>query len=237
MKTYLQLINEVLKRLREDQVGTVDYSSYSTLIGTFVNDAKREVEDAWNWLNLTTTIIFDLDAGGSNQVSLSEGSTSIISVTGQYATERSRLLYDTCNRPMAFMTTDGKEQQLIQMPDMDLQAYRILNDDALEMTDPIHFSLRMIDGDIGIHFRDDPLEDRTYRIRMCNPQEDLEDATDELIVPWRPVVHLATLYALDERGEEIGEPGSKAWMRFEKSLGDAIALDSITVPERITFSV
>jgi hypothetical protein len=37
--TFLELINDVLIRLRETQVSTNAESSYSTLIGKFVNDA------------------------------------------------------------------------------------------------------------------------------------------------------------------------------------------------------
>ena len=44
--TYLQLVNSVLRRLREDEVTTVGQTSYSKLIGEFVNDAKRTVEDS-----------------------------------------------------------------------------------------------------------------------------------------------------------------------------------------------
>jgi len=56
--TYLQLINNVLIRLRETQVSTNNETSYSTLIGLFVNDAKRQIEDAfsWNVLGQTVTI-------------------------------------------------------------------------------------------------------------------------------------------------------------------------------------
>ena len=36
--TYLQLVNSVLRRLREEEVSTVSQNSYSKLIGEFVND-------------------------------------------------------------------------------------------------------------------------------------------------------------------------------------------------------
>ena len=39
--TYLQLVNSVLRRLRENEVDTVAETSYSALIGDFVNDAKQ----------------------------------------------------------------------------------------------------------------------------------------------------------------------------------------------------
>ena len=46
--TYLDLVNDVLVRLREAQVTSVSQNGYSSLIGALVNDAKRETEDAWN---------------------------------------------------------------------------------------------------------------------------------------------------------------------------------------------
>ena len=47
--TYLEIVNSILVRLREPTVSTVGLDAYSTLIGTFVNDAKRQVEDAYDW--------------------------------------------------------------------------------------------------------------------------------------------------------------------------------------------
>ena len=51
--TYLQAVNKVLKRLRENTVSSVDETLYSRLVGEFVNDANRMVEDAWDWSELT----------------------------------------------------------------------------------------------------------------------------------------------------------------------------------------
>ena len=38
--TYLNLVNNVLRRLREDQVTTVYFNTYSSMVGDFINDAK-----------------------------------------------------------------------------------------------------------------------------------------------------------------------------------------------------
>jgi hypothetical protein len=54
--TYIQLVNEVLVRLREREVTSVNDTAYSKLIGRFVNDAKRQAEDAYNWNALSTTL-------------------------------------------------------------------------------------------------------------------------------------------------------------------------------------
>ena len=47
--TYLNLVNSVLRRLREEEVSSVQSSTYSKMAGDFVNDAKRIVEDSWDW--------------------------------------------------------------------------------------------------------------------------------------------------------------------------------------------
>jgi hypothetical protein len=54
--TYLNLVNNVLRRLREDTVSTVTNDTYSTMVGDFVNDAKQLVENAWDWSNLRSTL-------------------------------------------------------------------------------------------------------------------------------------------------------------------------------------
>ena len=54
--TYLDLVNNVLRRLREDTVASVDNDTYSTMVGDFVNDAKDMVESAWDWSALRTRL-------------------------------------------------------------------------------------------------------------------------------------------------------------------------------------
>ena len=83
--TYLQLINDVLIRLRETQVSTANETSYSTLIGKFVNDAKRQIEDAYAWNVLGQTVTFPTVAG-----------TYIYSMTG--AGQKFQVM-DAINRP------------------------------------------------------------------------------------------------------------------------------------------
>ena len=54
---YLTLVNSVLRRLREEEVSGVTNTTYSKMVGDFVNDAKRQVEDAHEWSALRTTIV------------------------------------------------------------------------------------------------------------------------------------------------------------------------------------
>jgi hypothetical protein len=70
--TYLEVVNNVLKRLRERTVSTVEETTYSSLIGVLVNDALRDVENAWSWSGLRTTLtatteadVFNYELNGS----------------------------------------------------------------------------------------------------------------------------------------------------------------------------
>ena len=65
MATSLELTNSVLKRLRESEVATYNESTISTLISDLVNEAKRKVEDAWDWNALRTTVTVTTAAGTS----------------------------------------------------------------------------------------------------------------------------------------------------------------------------
>lgn len=65
-----------------------------------------------------------------------------------------------------------------------------------------------------------------YRFEMHVPQGPLEtDGTDDnttILMPWRPLWLGALYLALNERGEEIGEPGNIADTRYRDALLDAI---------------
>ena len=49
MATRKELVNEVLRRLREPELGTdstIASSTYATMVASFLNDVKEECEDA-----------------------------------------------------------------------------------------------------------------------------------------------------------------------------------------------
>ena len=67
--TYLNLVNGVLRRLREDEVSNVSESTYSKMVGDYVNDAKDLVETAWDWSPLRNTLTITT-SNGDNLYSL-----------------------------------------------------------------------------------------------------------------------------------------------------------------------
>jgi len=72
-KTYLELVNDVLVRLRENEVTSVNDTAYSKLISKFVNDGKRQVEDAYNWNALSETLTVSTTANLFNYVMTNAG--------------------------------------------------------------------------------------------------------------------------------------------------------------------
>jgi hypothetical protein len=116
------LINKVLVGLRQDQIGssqTTTTDSYELLILQFVNEAKEEVEESWDWRALRSTVTVTLAARSYN--------LTIAGSADVDTTVRSRLLYEkgdsghaSTNRtfgsqPMVFDTTTSAEYRLAEV--------------------------------------------------------------------------------------------------------------------------
>lgn len=223
--TYLQIVNKVLTKLREDTVTSVTYNTYSSLIGEFVNDAKKEVENSWDWAVLRTGVSFSSSIGVRTY--------NIASSTN----EDSRLVYDENDRPMAFDVTSGTPIQLDEYVEDRLQREFLLQYPAQTIEQPGCFSLTQLGSGFQVNFLESPTTVRNYTFYFIIPQEELSANGDTCSVPWRPVRDLALMYALDERGEEIGEPGGRAERRYLETLAAAIALDAKKDPHKIHFRV
>ena len=58
--TYLNIMNNVLRRLREEEVNSVNDSTFSKMAGDFINDAKTVVEQAADWSALRDTLVINV---------------------------------------------------------------------------------------------------------------------------------------------------------------------------------
>ena len=76
--TFLQVINRVLGRLREGTVAANDSTTYSTFIGTLVNEVKSEIEDAYYWNSLRDTFSVTAVAGTTNYVLTNARAHSVV---------------------------------------------------------------------------------------------------------------------------------------------------------------
>lgn len=207
--TYLQLVNSVLRRLREDEVTTVDESDYSKLIGDFVNDSKRQVEDAWDWTALRNTYTITT-ASGTPTYALTDFGV------------RSNVLY------VHNETTNGYINQ------ESLQRIRQLSlgtDNAVGT--PYYFAIENVDsnGDANIRFYQTPNTVNTISVYTVKRTGDLTTDTDTILVPTAPVVQYAFSFALRERGETGGQSAVEQAAFAKQDLNNAIAHDASLNPE------
>ena len=211
--TYLELVNDVLVRLRESTVSTVSETSYSTLIGKFVNDAKRQIEDSFAWNVLGTTITVTTTA-----------STSAYSLTG--AGQKFQVM-DVIN------TTSNVGLTNISFVDMN----RKLNFTPLANQIPTEFAFDGVDGSYDTKVNLYPIPDGVYTIKfaLTVPQATLASDATVVLVPDVLVVQNAYSRALVERGEDGGLSSSEAYLLYKSMLSDYIALEGTRYPENQEF--
>lgn len=201
---YIQLTNSVLRRLRETEVSSVNDNSYSKMIGEFINDAKRNVEDSYNWNALTDTLSAVTSSSVFNYVLTGSGQRfRVIDV-----------LNDSSDVVVNNATTRWMNQQFL------------LNPTQLGSPTWYNFNGVNANGDTQVDLF--PIPDGVYNIRfnLILPQVPLSADADVLKVPHEPVVFLAYAKALAERGEDGGLASSEAYGLYKQSLSDAIALES-----------
>jgi hypothetical protein len=211
--TYLELVNDVLVRLRETTVSTVSETSYSALIGKFVNDAKRQIEDAFAWNVLGQTITVTTVA-----------STPAYSLTG--AGQKFQVM-DVIN------TTSNVGLINITFVDMN----RKLNFTPLVNSIPTEFAFDGVDGSYDTKVNLYPIPDGVYTIKfaLTVPQATLTSDSTVVAVADTLVAQNAYARALVERGEDGGLSSSEAYQLYKAMLSDSIALEGTRYPENQEF--
>lgn len=202
--TYLELVNDVLVRLRENEVSSVQDTPYSKLIGKFVNDAKRVCEDAYNWNALSDTLTAVTGADVFNYVLVGSGQRfRVIDV-----------IDDTSNAMLELQTT-GQMNKLFLIQTAQTGAPKYYN-----------FNGTDANGDTQVDLY--PIPDGVYNLRfnIIKPQVPLSANSDQILIPHEPVIFLAYARAIAERGEDGGITSNDAYDLAKKSLSDAIALES-----------
>jgi hypothetical protein len=211
--TYLELVNDVLVRLRETTVSTVSETTYSSLIGKFVNDAKRQIEDAFAWNVLGQTITVSTVA-----------STPAYSLTG--AGQKFQVM-DVIN------TTSNVGLINITFVDMN----RKLNFTPLVNSIPTEFAFDGVDGSYDTKVNLYPIPDGVYTIKfaLTVPQATLTSDSTVVAVADTLVAQNAYARALVERGEDGGLTSSEAYQLYKAMLSDSIALEGTRYPENQEF--
>jgi len=204
--TFLELVNSVLVRLREERVATVYQSEYSTLISNLVNVAKTEVENSYNWEALRKTVTL-ITEPGTFHYELLNTTTNI----------RTLDVYNYTNKNwMDSRTTDWMDR-----------AFAV--DDVAEGSPTVYAWNGVSDtGNMEIDIYPIPNTIETLRFNMTSPQKELKEDADILYVPAMLVIENAVARAIEERGEDGGS--SKQDLRYNSMLADFISMESSRKP-------
>lgn len=212
--TYLELVNDVLLRLREQTVSTVALTPYSQLIGKFVNDAKRQIEDAFDWNALGQEIDVTTSAG-VYEYSLAGA--------GQKFRVSSEPLNTTSNVVMSNITVaDMRRKQNLQ---------------PIVTAVPNQYCFEGVDGngDAKVQLWGRPNGVYTIKFFLAVPQATLSSDNTSVLVPDVLVAQNAYARALVERGEDGGLSSSEAYALYRSMLSDYIALEATRFPETQEF--
>jgi hypothetical protein len=211
--TYLELINDVLVRLREAIVSTNNETSYSSLIGKFVNDAKRQIEDAYAWNVLGTTITLSTTSG-----------TYSYSLTGS---GQKFQVQDVIN------ATSNVGMKNIDFVSMN----RYQNFSTPINGIPSNYAFDGVDNNGDTKVTLYPRPDGVYSIpfSLTVPQATLSADATVVKVPDVLVAQNAYARALVERGEDGGLSSSEAYALYRTMLSDYIALEGTRYPENQGF--
>jgi hypothetical protein len=211
--TYLNLVNNVLRRLREDEVTNVSESTYSKMVGDFVNDAKELVETAWDWSALRTTLTITTAADDYTYSLTGSGNEGKVL----------NLINDTSNLTMQYQTQNWFDDKFfVQTPASGA---------------PEYFTYNGVDGSGDTQIDVYPKPDGVYSLKakMVIRNVALSADADTLAIPSSPVIHMAIALLARERGETGGTSTAEYFAIADKHLSDAIALDAQKHPEETIF--
>ena len=209
--TYLQLVNGVLRRLRENEVTTWDESRYSTMVGDFVNDAKRIVEGRWNWsANRSEIVVTTADA------------TDTYALTGFGQDGKVLSAYN-----------DTSNALLIKKPQAWFDRQNAVQNKPSGA--PNYYCFRGVDASDDTQIEVWPTPNGVYSLDfyVATYQADLTADSDVLNIPTLPVLHLAVAMLAEEKGEAVGLSSARYFQMADKFLSDAIMFDSTKNSEEL----
>jgi len=209
--TFRELINEVLIRLREETIatdwsGNINDSStvtdYQKVIGSLINDSKRNVESYHDWLVLRETVdVATVD--GTRNYNLSSGQEiKVLDVTNQ--------------------ATGGK---LVQVSRQYINSTLYPTDNSGE---PMYYAFNGADSDsnLKVDLEPKPNSVQTISFDVVKYQDELKTASTKIKIPTKPVVLGAWARAITERGEDGGTNTGVIAMEVSESINQAVILDS-----------
>lgn len=204
LPTFLELVNNVLTRLREQTVSSVNDTEYSRLIKVMINDSKREIENANDWSALRTSVSITTSLGTENYT-LSDLGVDF----------KVKDVYNLTSKVPLRETVD-----------------KYINDNNYLSSSvngvPYYYVFKGIDsvsGDAKVRLF--PVPDGVYTIQfeVCKRQSDLVNDSDRVLIPGHLIELLTLAKAIAERGEDGGQMSNQVYQQFLVNLSDSIAIE------------
>tara|TARA_B100001059_G_C17645588_1_gene481654 strand:+ start:179 stop:814 length:636 start_codon:yes stop_codon:yes gene_type:complete len=209
--TYLELVNNVLTRLREPMIASVDKSQDAVvnIVKNLANDAKRHVEMAHSWN--ATRMVWEMTSEKGRPSYILESTSggcrvSKVSVNGNHIHQwdLQTLLHETNNTGT-----------------------------------PHRYAFDGTDNEGNVSIRLDPMPEGGEVICVLGHRvlPDLKTDDDEVRLPSQPVLYYALALAARERGEVGGQTAQELFSMASQFISDAIALDANLSPTEKIWAV
>ena len=223
--TYREIINSVLRRLREDTIpsdwsGDINDSTitdYQKLIGELVNDSKKNVESYHDWNALRETFNIRLK-NGNMQYTLGDATRGA---------GVSFKVLDVRNK------NTGTQLEQVHNEWINDQMFPVSN---VQTGEPTKYAFNGIsqaaigrEPDFNIDFfpiPDSTVANQVVAVNIVGAQKDLTEAAEVLRVPAQPVILGAWARAIAERGEDGGTQYSAVAAEARDVLNQSVQLDA-----------
>lgn len=208
--TYLELVNNVLTRLREPEIPSVLKSEDAVvnIVKSLVNDAKRHVEMTHSWNATRNVWMFNTEFGQPSYIL--EGTAGGCRISK--------------------VMVDGNH---IHQWDL-----RTLLHNATKTGLSYRYAFDGTDNQGNLSIRLDPIPEAGHVVEVLGHRvlPDLKEDGDDLRLPAQPVLYYALALAARERGEVGGQTATELFGMSQQYISDAIALDSNLSPTEMTWA-
>ena len=204
-QTKLQIINQVLPRMREATVATSSSTVYASLASAVLNTVRTQLEQAWMWKALRDTYT----------VTVTPGSVSYsLTGSGQFAR-----IMDVWNTTSDAEVTPGSYHTFNE---------RFFANDVVSTGDVTEYNQVGLDSnyDIQIDIWPNVLATNVLKVNLYLPQPDPATDSTVILVPNQILIEGMVAYLMAERGDDNGVAYQQQQQIYQDMLAGAIAAEA-----------
>ena len=203
-KTWLQLTNEVMKRLRKSTVATTSTTTYATLVASFVNTIKDEVEEAHEWRDLRNTFTLTAVPG-----------TTLYTFTASGQQAKILDMWNTTNRWEIHRSTFHEMNR------------RFFGESTVQTGPVTDFLPAGLDSsyDLQIDIWPSPASTNSIRANLYVPQATLAVDSTVVLAPNHVIIEGALAMAMLERGGQDDPTAQMQAQFYRERLAGAVSLE------------